>query len=336
MPFQWDITVLGGHDVNAMSTAGGRVYVYNGLAEILGANKSLWAAVIGHELAHTAQRHQTVAYMLQLQLALVYAQQRAYYQRRAALGDESAKWALLGLSIGKIAGDLVSLKLSREDEHEADHIGMLMMAEAGYHPAYVFALHRMLEIRGDKSHIGAFFSNHPRWETRVQRSHKFYEQAVARFESHWPNAVLSPGGIPPPIVFLGEPAKSQLKRNGLAVVSVPIRMEERRGQRLTAYALLMHKGRRISSSLAEYRDAGGLFFAEQVVEAAIDPVVGYEGDPNIYSAGAAQSLQLEFRLPASALPGRARKLKSRVCVATKEGIILDCTKEFKIKFPKLQ
>lgn len=394
LPFNWDITVLSGSDINAFATSGGQVYVLNGLAEILGERKPLWAAAIGHELAHTARRHQTTAYMRAVALQLQYEQQKAYYKQQAALGDESANWALLGLEIGKVVANIASLRLSREEEHEADHIGMLMMAEAGYHPAYVFALHHTLQAYvGDKSRFGAFFSDHPRWETRAQRSHRFYREALARFQAFWPNPELAPGGFPPPIVFLDKPITSKVKAEGVAVIRIPVTIEEGAGQDIRVHALLLQKGKRITTAVPEYRDQQGSFVAQLTMQAPSEynflecPVsqreVKFFASPGMHQLGTtncgervtvlegrtkqsgalgddwtrirtatgdegfvaswfidkargSESTHLEFRLPTTALPSNQRKLKSRVCVTTTDGLILDCTKEFKVKFPKLK
>jgi hypothetical protein len=403
LPFNWDVAVLSGDEFNAFSTSGGQVYVGSGLADLMGTKEALWAAVLGHELAHTNLRHHTAIYMRQMELQAEFEKEQAELEESEAMGDESAQMGLFFLLINRVVGELVNLNLSREAEHEADQVGMLMMAEAGYHPAYVFALHHNLRsVLGDKSHFRAFFSSHPRWETREQRSHEFYQHALARFESHWPNAALSPGGVPPPIVFLGKPKKSRVKDEGLAVISIPMQMEETAGQELRAYALLMRKGKRITTDLSEYRDRNGMFFASQpvgapggghylacdsgatkveVLEAPGASVVttvrcgegvtllgrrtrvvggpgpwgiggirtedwtkiqaeneeeGYVSASVIATTPASHSSQLEFRLPTAALPGKDRKLKSRVCVTADDGLVLDCTKKFTVKFPKVK
>ncbi len=397
LPFTWNITVLSGEATNAYATAGGQVYVENGLAQILGERKALWGAVIGHELAHTARRHHVAAYVRATNLQLEYLKQKAYYERRRALGDESATWSLLGLEIGRIAGGLLSLKLSRDQEHDADRVGMMMMAEAGYHPAYIFVLQNTLKAYfGDRSKFRAFFSGHPRWETRGQRSHAVYTEAVARFESRWPNPRVSPGGTPPPIVSLGKPVTRRAKKDGVVVIRVPVQIEEGAGQELGAYALLLHKGRRIPSGVPEYRDLTGLFLAAQPMQASAkshhvncglglekvyvfdspradvwttancgekvtlltttrtsggaeggatrgvsltkirmtDGKEGYIADSLISEVEGKASSQLEFRLPTTALPSKQRKLKSQICVVTQDGLLLNCTKQFKVKFPK--
>ena len=81
------------------------------------------------------------------------AQQEAYWKARAAAGDRSANWALVGLAIGSKIG---RQKLSRELEHDADITGMMLMAQAGYHPDNEFALHHLIRLTtGDQLKFAA-------------------------------------------------------------------------------------------------------------------------------------------------------------------------------------
>jgi len=216
IPFPWKLTLVGNGVVNAGSSAAGQVYVYGGMLDLIGENKGLWAAVLSHEVSHTGLRHQVRVY-LQLQ----YNQRMIeYYRLRAANGDKSANWALLAF----VAASKIALKkLEREQEHEADSHGMLLMAHAGYHPDFVFALHHILLMRtGEQSKFAAFFSDHPRWETRDQRSEKSYADALAEYNRLWPDPALSPGGNPPVVAFLTEPTSRANAQSGTADVSVPV------------------------------------------------------------------------------------------------------------------
>src|ERR1700733_13767324 len=167
-PYPWRLTLINNNVVNAASTAGGKIYVHGGMLPLLGQNKGLWAAVLSHETAHTGRRHQVILYQRRL-----YNQRMIqYYRARIAAGDKSANWGLIGF----VAASSVALKkLERDQEHDADQQGMLLMARAGYHPDYVFALHHLLLMNtGEQSKFAAFFSDHPRWETHDQRDDKVY------------------------------------------------------------------------------------------------------------------------------------------------------------------
>jgi len=195
-PYPWKLTLVNANIVNAGSTAGGQVYVYGGLINLLSSSKGLWAATLSHEVAHTGLRHQVKVFVQQLYNQLMVE----YYQARARAGDNSANWGLIGFSV---AAPLALKRIERDQEHSADQTGMMLMARAGYHPDFVFALHHLLRLHtGEQSKFAAFFSDHPRWETRDQRSERMYADALSEFNRLWPDPNSSPGGVPPPVAFL--------------------------------------------------------------------------------------------------------------------------------------
>ena len=73
---------------------------------------------------------------------------------------------------------------------------------------------------GEQSKFGAFFSGHPRWETREQRIRQDFGDALAAFRSRWPDAHDSLGGAPPPIVETG--VAIAVRDKGTSTLSVPI------------------------------------------------------------------------------------------------------------------
>lgn len=155
LSYHWQVSVLNESTVNAGSLPDGEIVVYGRLAKLLGSNKGLWAAVLSHEVAHTARRHAVREYLYQQ-----YVQEQLhYYKMRAAAGDESANWSIVGLSI---SAPIAEKELSRELEHDADITGMLLMARAGYHPDNVFAVHHLLKAEsGEQSKVAVFFSTIP-------------------------------------------------------------------------------------------------------------------------------------------------------------------------------
>ena len=215
-PYRWKLTLVNDGVVNARSTAGGQVYVYGGMLKILSGSPGLWAAVLSHEVAHTGLRHQVRVVLQQLYIR----QMIAYYRARAIAGDNSANWALLGF---EIAAPLALKKMERDQEHQADQTGMLLMARAGYHPDFVYALHHLLRLNtGERSKFAGFFSDHPRWETRDQRSERVYADALAEYNRLWPNPELSPGGTPPPVAFVGPVKTAENKAAHAADLVVPL------------------------------------------------------------------------------------------------------------------
>jgi predicted Zn-dependent protease len=239
----YEVTILNDNSVNAFATAGGKVYVNSGMIPVLGDNPGMWAAVLGHELGHGVGRHHYKAYMRLFEMQRL----RAYYSWRAAMGDKWAGIALLGVRIG---GDLLNMKLSRDDESEADYLGMKMMAEAGYHPDFAIHLQRhMHAASGDRSKLATFFSSgHPRWETREQRLSKAIAESMEIFSSRWTDAAESPGGLPPAIAGFGAVKATPDKRTGTVRVSAPFFLRHAKGSSARLEIELRQKGRPVPGS----------------------------------------------------------------------------------------
>ena len=311
LPYAWNLTLVNNTAVNAASNAGGRVYVHGGLARLLGSDRTLWAAVLSHEVSHTGLRHQV---RLFLQARYIQEQIR-YYRLRAAYGDNSANWVVLGL---QIAGPIALRKLARDQEHEADREGMMMMARAGYHPDAVFALHHKLRIlEGEQSKFGAFFSNHPRWATRDQRSARAYASALEEYNRLWPDPALSPGGPPPVVAFLGEPVVRENKQAKTAEVAVPLYCRNT-VEPLTLVLHLTRKNQRVPSSAPAFSNSNGNLEIRQ-------------SSPCLDKDSAAPAL---LGVPGTALDGKARKVKGQIAVVGPNGSVLEMSKGFDLRVPK--
>ena len=152
----WEYRVFVSDSPNAFVLPGGKVGVTTGLFRVA-QNDDQLAAVIGHEVAHTAARHaaerysQTALAQVGLSVAGQAVQSRAALQ---ALG--------LGAQVGAL------LPFSRQHELEADRIGVDYMARAGYRPSQAVALWRNM---GSARSGGTpqFLSTHPNDATRIQQ-----------------------------------------------------------------------------------------------------------------------------------------------------------------------
>jgi hypothetical protein len=311
-PYPWKLTLKSDDVVNASSTAGGQIYVDGGMIPLLGNTNGLWAAALSHEVAHTGRRHQVRDYLQRVYIARTIE----YYRLRVAAGDKSANWALLGF---EIAAPIALRKMERDQEHDADTQGMMVMARAGYHPDYVFALHHLLLMKtGEQSKFGAFFSDHPRWETRDQRTDKAYADALAEFNSRWPDATASPGGHPPVVVFLGQPNAKENKSADTADISLP--MYCRNAEAPVDVVLIFQKDKLpVQAANPEFAGKdGNLAFTEKV-----DCLEKNETTPVVLS------------IPASAVTDHDRSLKATAFVATDGGLIAK-SKTFDVHFPKVK
>ena len=306
------MTLVGNDIVNAASTAGGQVYADGGLARLIGEDKGLWAAVLSHEIMHTALRHQVRDYLERVYIA----QQIQLYRLEIARGEKAANWALLAFSI---AAPLALKKMEREQEHQADTMGIMLMARAGYHPDFVFALHHLLEAEtGDQSRFAAFFSNHPRWATRDQRSEKAYADALRVYKSLWPDPAASPGGLPPVVAFLGQPIVSKDKQYRAADISLPLSCRNAH-RPVAVFLTFSSKGAPVPSADPSLRDSHGNLMIRQEVKCSDKE----------------STLPIDVKIPSAALaPGKRRRLKAQVTILDSSGDLIGRSKVLKVQVPK--
>ncbi|YCM45970.1 M48 family metallopeptidase [Verrucomicrobiaceae bacterium 227] len=170
----WEFEVFEDSSANAFALPGGKVGINTGLLEIAVTDGQL-AAALAHEMAHVTSNH---------------AQSRIQNSQTIALGG-AIVGALFGGSesgeqIGKIAqqgGQIVfGLSFSRTQELEADKVGSIFMAQAGYDPAEAITL---WERMGAQSQSGTpeFLSTHPVSSTRIQELREFLPTARAQQRS---------------------------------------------------------------------------------------------------------------------------------------------------------
>ena len=311
LPYQWSLSFTNTSVINASSLPDGEIRVNAGLAKLIGTDRGLWAAVLSHEIAHVARRHWVKKYLYRL-----YTQQLiAYYQLRARQGDKSAPWVLLGL---RIAVPIAERKLSRTLEHDADIRGMRLMAVAGYHPDSVFALHHRLRIQsGEQSKFAAFFQDHPRWETRDQRSEQAYSEALQQFNTLWPNPLLSPGGEPALVAFVGHPEVKENKTDGTVDLHLPLYCRNARDP-LSLVIRLNKNKHEVQTDNPAYRNTAGNFEYRQEIRCA---------DKD-------DAAPFEVRLPAGLVGERDRKSKVQVEVIGPKGDILESFSSVDAHFPK--
>ncbi|HEV8632342.1 MAG TPA: M48 family metalloprotease [Thermoanaerobaculia bacterium] len=160
----WRFEVLDDPAVNAFALPGGYVYVTRGILAELGSEAEL-AAVLGHEIGHVTARHSLHRQSQQL-LAVASVGVAAVVLDP----DHAEEWTDLGvLGLG-----LVFLKYSRDDERQADDLGLRYLMRAGYDPREMPGVFEMLEQVGSASdagggHLPGWLSTHPDPGARRQR-----------------------------------------------------------------------------------------------------------------------------------------------------------------------
>lgn len=175
--YHWEFNLIEDKQVNAFCLPGGKVAVYTGILPVALDDAGL-AAVLGHEVAHAIARHggERVSEGLLVQFGLA-ATQVALSRNDPAMVQQVT--ALLG------AGATVGLLLpwSRSQESEADHLGLIYMAKAGYHPATARDLWmRMDETARGRGSPPEFLSTHPSAATRIRQIEAWIPEALQYYQ----------------------------------------------------------------------------------------------------------------------------------------------------------
>ncbi|HYE30142.1 MAG TPA: M48 family metallopeptidase [Methylomirabilota bacterium] len=172
--FNWQVSVIRSDQANAFCLPGGKIAVYTGILPYT-QNEAGLAAVMGHEMAHAIARH---ASQRILRSSLTQTMMMG-----AALStgnmDPRDRQMLMGL-LGAGAQFGIILPFSRDHETEADQMGLIYMARAGYDPREAIAFwQRMSQSGGNQP--PEFASTHPSHGTRVRNLEAFIPRAMQEF-----------------------------------------------------------------------------------------------------------------------------------------------------------
>lgn len=154
--WDWQVNLIKSDELNANCGPGGKIIVYSGLIDKLSLSDDELAAVMGHEIAHALREHGREA------MSKAYATQMAEQGVGALLG--------LGQDSMALADNVVQVSMtlpnSRENENEADLIGLELSARAGYNPNAAISLWQKMS----SANAGAppeFMSTHPSSSSRI-------------------------------------------------------------------------------------------------------------------------------------------------------------------------
>ena len=168
--YNWQTVVIKAREPNAFVMPNGKIVVFTGLLPVA-KNEAGLAAVIGHEVAHVVARHgaERVSQVLLAKTTLNAID--------ATLAQRNSKHqASVAAALGYGAQFGVLLPFSREHESEADRIGLLYMAKAGYDPSDAIGLWERMEVKGGKG-PWEFMSSHPSPETRRAQIRQWLPEA---------------------------------------------------------------------------------------------------------------------------------------------------------------
>ncbi|NOU10351.1 MAG: M48 family metalloprotease [Nitrospira sp.] len=181
--FQWEVTIIkDDKTANAFALPGGKMAVYTGIFPMAKTEAGL-AAVMGHEVVHALARHGAER-MSQGQAANVGMQiigaAIGIGSKNPALGQA----AMGALGVGAQVG--VLLPFSRKHESEADYIGILLAADAGYDPRESVALWERMGHASGGGGQSEFLSTHPSHDTRIEQLKEWMPEAMAIYQKRTP------------------------------------------------------------------------------------------------------------------------------------------------------
>jgi predicted Zn-dependent protease len=167
----WEFTLLNTEVINAFALPGGKVYFTRGLAEKLDSEAEM-AGVLGHEIGHVTARHgnQRISKQIGFNVLLAGA---AVAVGTSGSDSEMRKYGQVAVPALAIGGNVVLLKYGRDDESEADMLGMRYMERAGYNPIGQLRVMEVLLASAGGSRQPEWLSTHPHPESRIEDIHGY-------------------------------------------------------------------------------------------------------------------------------------------------------------------
>jgi predicted Zn-dependent protease len=168
--WKWEVNLLDSKEVNAFCMPGGKIAFYSGILEDLKLSDDEVAMVMGHEMAHALREH---------------ARERMGKSAATGIGASLLSQLLglgdVGQTVTRYGAQLLTLKFSREDESEADLVGMELAAKAGFNPRAGVTLWKKM----DASNNGAppeWLSTHPSGNARIAQIEANLPQVLPFYE----------------------------------------------------------------------------------------------------------------------------------------------------------
>jgi predicted Zn-dependent protease len=159
--WQWQVNLIDSKDVNAFCMPGGRIGFFTGILTQLKLTDDEVAAVMGHEIAHALREH---------------SREKMAKQGMTSMGARVGGALISGIfgidpgitgTVANTAGQMLVLKFSRNEEREADLVGLDISSRAGYDPRAGIALWRKMAALSKRAPI-ELLSTHPGGETRIK------------------------------------------------------------------------------------------------------------------------------------------------------------------------
>ena len=173
--YDWEFNLVENELVNAWCMPGGKVVVYTGILPVTKDEAGL-AVVMGHEIAHAIAEHGNERMSQQL------LQQVGAVTLMVAMKDEPVQTQATWLAVYGLGTEVgIMLPYSRTHESEADHLGLIFMAMAGYNPNEAPAFWERMAA-GKQGEPPEFLSTHPSSETRINNLKGWIPEAMKYYQ----------------------------------------------------------------------------------------------------------------------------------------------------------
>ena len=169
--FVWKVTLLRKNEANAYCLPGGKIVVYTGILPLTGNDAGL-GTVLGHEVAHATAEHSAERI------------EREHLTKVAAAIIAGGVAVTPGqyVRVTALLGTADSLPFSRSQESEADHIGLVYLARAGYDPRQAVAFWKRMARASRGKQPPEFASDHPSDQHRIERIEKWLPEAERAYK----------------------------------------------------------------------------------------------------------------------------------------------------------
>lgn len=156
--WRWEVNLLGSKQINAFCMPGGKIAFYTGILEQLGLTDDETAMIMGHEMAHALREH-----------ARARIAKSQGTGTLLSLGAQLFGLGQLGDVAAGIGTELLTLRFSREDETDADLVGLELAARGGFNPQAAVSLWEKMGKAGGGAGGPSFLSTHPTGPARIQQ-----------------------------------------------------------------------------------------------------------------------------------------------------------------------
>ncbi len=169
--YQWEFNLVQDQNVNAFCMPGGKIVVFEGLLPVTQDEASL-AIVVGHEVAHAVAKHS--AERISNEVRKQYGSQILGSVLSSSGVD--ASWQQIGATVFSLGSQFGAAAYSRKQENEADHLGLIFAAMAGYNPEVAVNFWQRMAASTSGSYM--LLSDHPSDETRIKNIQGWMPEAL--------------------------------------------------------------------------------------------------------------------------------------------------------------